>query len=163
MAKLILPFLLLLFLGGLFAAMNESKVDVKIEVDLLALESGRVVLNTSIENFGVETVKFLPWNTPFDVRISGRFFDVVNVDSSKRLDYLGPMIKRVAPTEGDFIALAPGETRENRLDLTDYYSFCANNAYVVSYDFGGLFDGMPSVGVAVSAKFSTNENMPVCG
>ncbi|MEM7358516.1 MAG: hypothetical protein AAF431_05445 [Pseudomonadota bacterium] len=101
-------------------------------VDAPAIASGRVILNCSASNVSGKPVRFLPWNTPLDSRLMGRFLDITSQDG-EALEYQGMMVKRAAPIPSDYIKLQETEVRNNSLDLTISYDFNANNSYTISY------------------------------
>ena len=58
-----------------------------------------------------------------DDELFGRAFDLTNLDTNTPVDYIGPMVKRGPPTAADFIAVKPGATHSNVIDITRSYDF----------------------------------------
>lgn len=101
-------------------------------VDATGLAQGRVVLKCSASNLSGNTLRLLPWNTPLESRLMGRFLDITDQIGTS-LAYQGLMVKRASPEDQDYIEIQAGEDLVNSLDLTISYSFCANRVYQISY------------------------------
>lgn len=80
-----------------------------------------------LENISTSPVRILPWNTPLEGELTADIFDVSVGDVS--LQYQGIMIKRVAPTDDDYITIAVGERREVVIDLAESYDMTATGTY----------------------------------
>ncbi len=104
-----------------------------------ALLSGKVVLRSSVTNNREQAVKFLPWNTPFEVPISGDFLSVVDKATGQILAYQGMMIKRLPPVEDDFVILPAGGTLVKELDISTGFDFCAGSLYSIVFS-GALYN-----------------------
>jgi peptidyl-Lys metalloendopeptidase len=96
-----------------------------------ATASDNVRVHVTIANFGTETLAVPEWFLP-----GGELDDplfVIEVDGRK-VEYLGPIVKRGAPTEADFLWLEPGESRTATLELSDIYDLSAGGVYSVRYE-----------------------------
>ncbi len=93
----------------------------------------KMLINFELTNSTDDTLHFLPWNSPWE-GWKGRFIKVM-VDGNQ-LDYQGPMFKRGAPQNSDFIELTPHKPLSKTLNLKDVYELVPGN-YEVSYS--GLF------------------------
>lgn len=166
MKRLIAVLLSPLVLSGCNAnEMKTSSNEIRIacQANSSALAEGAVVLDCTARNESSRTLRLLPWNTPLEPQLRGRFLKVTNADG-EQLNYRGMMVKRAAPTDDDYLILDPGQTVENSLDLTISYSFCPNTSYRINYDSqqwnaeGDEFKlRMPTV------EFSTTEKFSPCG
>jgi hypothetical protein len=130
------------------------------------LQDGRVVLESSLENRTNQKRTFLPWNTPFDVAVTGRFLKVVEHlgdGRSKELSYIGIMVKRRPAVVTDFQFLGIGERKENRLEITKNYNFCQERRYSISFT-GQLYDLNNQMIPFYSsvAQFATGVAFPLC-
>lgn len=162
MIKVFLPFLALVGVAGLVMGMSSSEIELDLSIDSDDLTSGVVTLNARVENKGSEPFVFLPWNTPFDSRIAGRFLQVYEVGSGEQMEYLGLVMKRVAPTEADYLTVKPGESGEAQLDLTKTYRFCADKTYFVGYDLSRLDPKSAGEENVVSTTFKASKGMAAC-
>lgn len=123
------------FLHGCVAdTMNQKSLSNVLQVGLRSVanvvKSGdRAEVLFYLENKGTQPVSILPWNTPLEGELTADIFDI-NV-AGMSLQYQGIMIKRLAPTESDYIKIAVGERREVVIDLADSYDMSAMGSYVV--------------------------------
>ena len=92
--------------------------------------AGEVLVRVTLANPTAETVRVLKWNTPAD-RLSEPLFDVTR--DGERVEYLGPLVKRAAPTAADYLRLEPGATRSYDVDLSEAYSFATDGVYAIRY------------------------------
>lgn len=119
------PFLLAAFslAAGLMPAFagaaGEPPVDVKhrMEVDT---PNGKVLVQLSFINQGRNTV-WIP-REMLSKELTGRRFDLRDF-GNRPVDYTGKMVKRAALTAADYVALAPGKTLVNTIDITPAYAF----------------------------------------
>ena len=92
--------------------------------------SGDVLVRVTLANPTTETMRVLRWNTPAD-GLSEPLFDVTR--DGVPVEYIGPLVKRAAPTAADYLRLEPGATRFYDVDLSEAYSFAAGGAYAIRY------------------------------
>lgn len=90
-----------------------------------------VLIDFKVENTGTEDIKILPWNTPLEERLSADVFTILK-DGNKAL-FIGRKMRRPAPTEADYVNLAPGESLENTVDLALSYNLAKPGTYSVQY------------------------------
>lgn len=83
-----------------------------------------------ITNNSNQAVKVLSWQLPSNTPGSNQF-EVFN--QGKRVQYLGQMIKRAAPTEADYVTFQPYETKVIRVDLASSYDLSATGDYTVRF------------------------------
>ena len=84
-------------------------------------------VNFSIQSKYDKPVMLLTWQTPLE-GIMGDLF-VVKDEAGNVLTYQGPMIKRSAPTESDFISLEPNKSAINKVNLSLVYQLQAGKTY----------------------------------
>lgn len=94
-----------------------------------------VDVHVSIANPLAVPISVLAADTPaagidapiFDVRLGGA-----------PVAYLGRLVKRPAPSAGDYLVIQPGATLEYDVDLAESYSFAASGDYAIAYAAPGL-------------------------
>jgi hypothetical protein len=96
-----------------------TAIDQQVNVDT---DSGRVMVVFSFHNRSSGTVYVPRWLARAQ-RLGNEEFEVTR--DGGRVPYIGTLIKRAVPTEKDFVALAPGESLTNQIDITDDYAFPA--------------------------------------
>ena len=89
-----------------------------------------VHVKVTLTNTGATPQRLLKWRTPF-VPPEHALFYITRDGQPVR--YLGRHVKRAAPTEADYILLAPGESRSARVELSGMYDMQVTGAYTVRY------------------------------
>ena len=96
-----------------------------------ALGKGEDVnVTVTLTNTGSTPQRLLKWRTPF-VPAEHSLFSITRDGIPVR--YLGRHVKRAAPTEADYVVLAPGESRSARVELSKLYEMQVTGAYSVRY------------------------------
>ena len=99
--------------------------------------AGRPVrLAFELGNKGAAPVRVLTWNTPLEGWF-GAFLKVVRDGTD--VPYEGPMVKRSAPAEDDYVRIVPGAKVGATLDLAQVYAIAAPGLYTVTFT-GPLHD-----------------------
>ncbi|WP_145925095.1 protease [Pseudoalteromonas luteoviolacea] len=81
-------------------------------------------------NMSDSSVRVLTWHTPFE----GWWSKFLLVEQNgKKLDYLGPMAKRSAADEDDYITFLPNETKVALIDLAQAYQFDVEAPLTITY------------------------------
>jgi peptidyl-Lys metalloendopeptidase len=93
--------------------------------------AGEVTLHVTITNRNGHPIRMLKWLAPL-ADLEGPLF-VVTLDG-KPVPYLGKLVKRVPPTEADYITLAPGDSLARDVDLARYYDLSVSGKYAIEYD-----------------------------
>jgi hypothetical protein len=89
-----------------------------------------------IHNNGLSAVSFLPWGTAWEGAFSR---DMFNIESAgRKIEYIGPMIKRSAPSARDYIEIKPGASQLVKLDISNGYNLENRGAYSLTYQPGSL-------------------------
>ncbi|WP_161507044.1 protease [Aeromonas media] len=84
----------------------------------------------TLTNKGEGPLEVLTWFTPFE----GWFADAIDLTrDGKPLPYRGPLAKRGAPGDGDFLLLGPGEQSHADADLAQAYDLSQPGSYRLSY------------------------------
>jgi len=83
-----------------------------------------------LSNNSSEILKIPSWQLP-NGKIDADVFEIYR--GGKRIEYTGPMIKRAAPTEADYITLQPGETKRITVDLGAAYDLSQGGQYDVRF------------------------------
>ena len=109
-----------------------SEAVVSLRAERASFRAGEdVILHVSITNPHAKAIQVLKWYIPGD----GMEEPLLNVArNGEPVTYLGPVFKRSAPTEQDYLVLPPGETVSGSLDLSAYYDLSASGNYTVTYD-----------------------------
>lgn len=144
---------------------EQNMVKFEFVINQEAIVNGLVMLESTLTNNDSE-LRFLPWNTPFDESLSGRFLRVTEVradGSKKELAYQGRMVKRRSPSEEDYLVVGTGQMLKNQLDITKSYSFCRNRRYSIGLA-GELLDAdsQPIKGKFSEVQFQANATFPTC-
>ena len=92
-------------------------------------------LTFSITNSSAVPQRVLKWTTP----LGGIEHDVFALSSATSgVSYIGPLVKRGAPQESDYVVLAPGQTLSSQVDLSTAYDVHEVGQYTVEYVGGTL-------------------------
>lgn len=83
---------------------------------------GRVVVKLTVNN-GSAAAIYVARPVFEDDELFGRAFDIVHLDSGAAVAYIGPMVKRGPLGKDDYLAIKPGATHVNRIDITRSYDF----------------------------------------
>jgi len=94
-------------------------------------DTNTAVMTVVMTNDSNESIKVLTWKTPFETTLSANIFHVTN--GKYDAQYLGRVVKRLHPTDKDYITLQAGETKTIDIDLAKYYSLETKGTYFVSY------------------------------
>lgn len=89
-----------------------------------------VMLTFALENRGQLTVAVLKWQLPSD-EIEADILEVRR--NGERVAYLGPLVKRPAPTPDDYVEIGPGEAIRVSFDPTAVYDMAERGEYTVRY------------------------------
>ena len=92
--------------------------------------AGDVVVRVTLANPTTTSMRVLEWNTPADL-LAEPLFDVMR--DGAPVEYLGPLVKRGAPTAADYLLLEPGASRSFDVNLGERYSFAADGTYEIRY------------------------------
>ena len=105
---------------------------VSLKVDSASFGTGdRVVVRVNISNPTNSQVRILKWLTPA-LGVEASLFNVTR--DGKAVAYLGKLVKRAAPTESDYLTIAPGGSVTSDVNLADYYDLSASGNYSVKYN-----------------------------
>jgi peptidyl-Lys metalloendopeptidase len=83
-----------------------------------------------VTNTSSQAMRVLRHQLPSD-DLQANLFKVTHDGQPVR--YLGPQIKRAAPTDADYVTLRPGESRLVRVDLSKYYDLSRGGEYTVQF------------------------------
>lgn len=110
--------------------MPMETVSEQVQVDAAA---GKVVATLTVRNGGQQPV-YVPRALYQDDELIGPVFQVRHAATGTALAYTGRMVKRGPITADDYLAVAPGTTLTNRIDITPSYDFRAGeHTYQLSY------------------------------
>lgn len=117
---------------------KEQSVHIRCELSMAKLlrTAQPAELVFALTNAGDGVVQVLNWQTPFE-GIKAPMFTVER--DGMEVEYRGPMLKRSAPREQDYLMLKPGERRQVKINLADAWSVDAPGDYTITYS-AQLFD-----------------------
>lgn len=122
--------------GASFAARqgHDATLANPLSVRMLAdASSDRAFMGTvefRVTNNSAETLSVPYWQLP-SASDEGKLFQVLH--DGKPATYLGPMIKRAAPTESDLVTFQPYESKLVTVDLTKSYDLSKKGEYSVAF------------------------------
>jgi peptidyl-Lys metalloendopeptidase len=112
-----------------------SDVQVSLSVGKSALAaSDDAVVTVTFTNVGTRAARLLEWDLPGEGIREGRF-EVMR--DGEHVAYVGPHIKFAAPTEADYVTLAPGQSLTRTMELSGHYDLEKSGSYTLRYDLGG--------------------------
>ena len=130
MNKLLCVATLLVLLFGFGMRPMNAQVYISTDKDSYLITEP-VIVHVTIINPSNSSMKILKWCTPLE-GIERPLFTVTR--DGEPVTYLGPMVKRSAPTQTDYIILQPFERITSDVKLSDYYDLSAPGNYEIVYD-----------------------------
>ena len=113
---------------------HESALTNPLAISMLADSSRAQAFMGTVEfkvtNNSNEIVKVPYWQLP-GASQEGKLFQVLR--AGKPVDYLGPMIKRAAPTEAELVTFQPRETKVISVDLSKSYDLSKGGDFSVKF------------------------------
>jgi len=125
---------LVLTTGTATAASPHLDCSLRVPDKVTAGRPARLVFE--LVNKGAAPVRVLTWNTPLEGWF-GSFLKVARDGAD--VPYEGPMVKRSAPAEDDYVRIVPGAKVGATLDLAQVYAIAAPGLYTVAF-VGPLHD-----------------------
>ena len=109
-----------------------------------------VSLNFKLTNTTDKPLKVLKWNTPLEEGWFGSSFNVTR--NGDWVNYTGAMVKRFRPSDNDYVAIPPGKSVENSVDLAVGYDLKKAGSY--KFVFNGRVQDVQAIakGEEVSAS-----------
>lgn len=113
-------------------------VDSSIEVELSMqhqdgyFSTDQLILDVTLTNVSKDEVTFLKWETPFENDFTGNMLTIQH--EGEEVSYIGKIVKRAPPEEGDFITLAAGETISTSIDISQGYAIEHRGDYTVAFN-----------------------------
>ncbi|GMU03108.1 hypothetical protein KH5H1_72290 [Corallococcus caeni] len=112
------------------AAVTTPKLECALSVPPKAKAGEPVEVLFKLTNRGDTPVWVLKWQTPLE-GILGTVFQVTR--DGEEVPYQGPMVKRAAPSADSYMAIAPGATVENTVEVTQAYDFKKPGTYRITF------------------------------
>ena len=112
-----------------FARPNNFSVNLSV-ADRATVSDQEVRVDIVFTNDGSTSLSIPKWFVP-DGELEGDLF-LLSRDG-QRVPYLGPIIKRAAPTAQDMISLAPGESVARSVDISGMYDLSASGEYKLQF------------------------------
>jgi peptidyl-Lys metalloendopeptidase len=101
---------------------------IPVQTRFASAQNVNVVLKYS--NVGGDTMSIYEWYLP-QKGLTDPIFEVTR--DGERVEYVGPLVKRRAPTADDAVSLAPGMTLSVVVQLSSVYNMTQSGNYVVQY------------------------------
>ncbi len=121
-----------------------NPIKTKITTNKNAYTLGETIsLSMTILNTGEKSYTFLPWGTPLENRFTGDCLEVKH--NGVALPYIGIMVKRIPPTEKDYVTLQANETSTGEVKLYDGYKLDKKGTYTIQ--FKETYQGLPASNV----------------
>ncbi len=111
-----------------------TSADVVAEIEVLEVnESDHVSISMkfTLKNESEDPVRVLKWGTPFEGDFTQDIFYITN--NGNPVPYIGKLVKRLPPTEEDFIEIAGKSEASEIVYLEDGYKIYAAGVYTVQY------------------------------
>ncbi|KZN60217.1 hypothetical protein N473_24875 [Pseudoalteromonas luteoviolacea CPMOR-1] len=123
-----------LFIAGCKDKTPNTDIDSKFECAIAYASTSFPDMNYPVEfrftNLSDSSARVLIWHTPFE----GWWSKFLLVEQNgKRLDYLGPMAKRSAADEDDYVTFLPKETKATTIDLAQVYEIDVEAPLKITY------------------------------
>lgn len=96
-------------------------------------------LTMTMTNTGDKAFTFLPWSTPMENSFTGDCLHVLD-SAGNPVNYSGIMVKRMPPTDKDYVTLEKGESATGKVNILDGYKLDKQGTYTITFkeDRGGL-------------------------
>lgn len=108
-----------------------DKLDIRLSLPQPVVQGDTsVAVDVTVTNVAGHAVKVLKWQLP-ETALHAPLFKVTAEDGSEAR-YVGPLVKRAAPTEADYLRLPAGATRSYRVDLSRLYQL-GNGRHAVQF------------------------------
>lgn len=115
-------------------------VSVKLSVDKASIAANEsVVVNVTLTNVSDHPVRLLSFYAPSE-ELEEDLFQVSRDGSA--VDFIGPHYKRPAPTDEDFVMLAPGKSLVSDIDITSFYDLAQSGKYALRYSIDIMQPGV---------------------
>lgn len=98
--------------------------------------SGTPSLEFDLKNGGDTSLFFLPWGTPWEDGVTRELLRISQAGA--RVPYQGPVVKRRAPEQTDYVEIPANSSIRSTLDLSDYYSLTGTAELGITYSQGSL-------------------------
>ncbi|PIE78288.1 MAG: hypothetical protein CSA15_08575 [Candidatus Delongbacteria bacterium] len=99
-----------------------------------------IELSMEIKNTGKKSYTFLPWGTPIENTFTDDCLKITY--NNKTINYSGIIVKRVPPTEKDYVTLKTGETAKGKVNLFEGYKLTEKGLYTIQ--FKETYKGIPN-------------------
>lgn len=133
--KIFLAFILALIQAIPITYAAEAIAGIKVELSMDQQEysaTDELKLNVTLTNTTDEAITFLKWETPFENDFTGDMLTVKYEGQS--VQYIGKMVKRIAPTEDDYQVVESGETIVASIDISEGYAIEQGGDYTIVFN-----------------------------
>ncbi len=135
-----------------------------IDVSLRPTQTGyraadAISVEVTYKNVTNEPIRLLTWGTALEGQLTENFLNVSF--QGRALPYIGPHVKRLPPTENDYIELAPQQAVSANVDINAAYPMFEKGTYEIAYK--GFIQSFKRAGSKSSASMTLEltEDRPV--
>jgi peptidyl-Lys metalloendopeptidase len=111
------------------ATTGEVEVSLSVEKSSLSARED-VAVKVTYTNISAQPVRLLNFYVA-DGRFKEGLFEVTR--NGEAVEYIGPQIKRAAPTDADYITLAPGESISGVAPVSGFYDLSESGSYTLRF------------------------------
>ncbi len=138
-AAIVLSILVLAMAGLAFGAGRGPVLSSRIEALPWYSPDEPLTMRFTLQNNSSETLYILKWQLPSD-DIDSNILSVQR--NGGAVTYTGPLVKRAAPTEEDYLEIAPGGVYSVDFDPSNVYDMTKQGQYSIRFRLAGLFGKM---------------------
>ena len=146
---------LLVFVSLSASASRNIVVNVSMP-DSTTVSDRQVLVDVVFTNVGESSIRMVNWFLP-DGDLDADMFLMSR--NGKPVMYLGPVVKRAAPSAHDMITLAPGESISRSVDLASAYDLSRSGEYSIQYAVASTHLFAPALPVSRRADIFDMQQM----
>jgi len=137
--KLLTSIALSVLLAGVVYAAPELPANVQVVTSLEQTSfsiDDKLMVSVTYRNVGKQTISLLKWDTALNGGLTEDLFSIEFND--QELPYTGVHVKRLAPSESDYVRLAPGESIIGAVNLQRSYPINFKGRYKIAMRNSGV-------------------------
>jgi hypothetical protein len=99
-----------------------------------------IILSLEVKNTDKKPYTFLPWGTPLEKRLTKNCIQITH--NGTPIPYIGILVKRIPPTEKDYVTLTINESLTGEINLQNDYKLTEKGTYKIQ--FKETYKGLPA-------------------